>query len=932
MAKDKNPDDFSFASGANATFIDSLYRKYQEDPASVDPSWRYFFKGYDFSSRIGGAVATTGGEGVNKHEARVEAFINLYRRLGHLSADLNPLAPTTELKDFMLPEAHGLGDVDPNQLFHPANLPITGAVPFSEIKSLLQETYCGKIGADFREINSVEIVTWFQEQMESCRNRPTLPKDTKISILSKLIRAENFEKFLQDRFLGQKRFSAEGLESLIPLLDIVTTEASREKVEEICMGMAHRGRLNVLANYMGKPYELMLKEFEGSDTITHDIDGDVKYHMGFASYVKTFGEEKVRVYLSPNPSHLEAVNPVVEGFARARQRLIHDDERTRLMPILIHGDASFVGQGIVAETLNLSELHAYSTGGTIHIITNNQVGFTTDPEEGRSCDYSSDIAKMVRAPVLHVNADDPEAVAWTAILATAYRQKFHKDVVIDLVGYRRHGHNETDEPSFTQPLMYKIIKSHPSVLKQYEERLVAEGVIEANYVEHKSAEFRDHLQDCLDRVRKGNLEILTTIPKELENSLKIIKADENQMLKPAVTKVSKEILTQIAHDITTFPKDFVPHPKIKKLFDSRQAMMKEDKIDWGMAELLAYGSLAKQGRHVRLSGQDCRRGTFSHRHAVTKDYETGKSLFILHQIAKPRELVDVINSPLSEQGVLGFEFGYSVADRDALVLWEAQFGDFNNGAQIIIDQFLSASEAKWKQASGLVLLLPHGHEGMGPEHSSARPERFLQLCGNSNMQLANLTTPGQLFHALRRQLARDFRKPLIIMSPKSLLRHPKVVCTLKDLTNGEFQEIIDDTDITKPEDVQRVVFCSGKIYYDLMETRKEFEQVAGSTAIIRIEQLYPFAHKRFEEILTNYSNAKTVVWSQEEPANMGAWTYVQTRIRKHLSAGQEFVYSGRKEAGTTAEGSVKSHAKEQQRILHDTLGLASPIKKEATSS
>jgi 2-oxoglutarate dehydrogenase E1 component len=547
-------------------------------------------------------------------------------------------------------------------------------------------------------------------------------------------------------------------------------------VEEIEMGMAHRGRLNVLANFMGKPYELMIKEFEGSEIETYGIDGDVKYHKGFASVIETMSGDKVRAYLSPNPSHLEAVNPVVEGFTRARQRMLGDAEGDKVLPVLIHGDAAFIGQGLVAETLNLSELNSYRTGGTVHIISNNQVGFTTDPEDGRSCRYASDIAKIVRAPVFHVNADDPEAVVWAARLATDYRQKFKKDVVIDLIGYRRHGHNETDEPNFTQPVMYQTIRNHPTVLTQFGERLAQEGVMTADAVAAEMKNFRDMLQTCMEKVRAGQVKILPTVPRELENSTKHVKATEEDLFRPADTGIKEAVVKQIVGNVTKVPAGFKPNPKIERLLKSRQEMAEgEGNIDWGLAELLAYGSLALEGKHVRLSGQDCKRGTFSHRHAVIRDFETGRSLELLNQLGQGQAQVEVINSPLSEQGVMGFEFGYSVADRDALVLWEAQFGDFANGAQIIIDQFLAASEAKWKQACGLVLLLPHGYEGMGPEHSSARPERFLQLCGDNNIQVANLTTPAQLFHILRRQLHRPFRKPLVIMTPKSLLRHPAVV-------------------------------------------------------------------------------------------------------------------------------------------------------------
>lgn len=923
---------FTFANAANAKFIQDTYEQYLNDPSSVDASWKMFFEGYEFATSQGleGSARGAGGGQPVEFEARVEAFINLYRRLGHLNADLNPLQPSPALASNLQPSAHGLAQVTNDQQFHPANLPVQGPLRFQDIWDLLKDTYCRKIGADFREINAVEPIVWLQEQMESVRNRPSFTKAEKLRAFDKLVRAEGFERFLQDRFLGQKRFSVEGLDALVPLMDLIASEAVSQNVEELNIGMAHRGRLNTLTNFMGKPFELMFKEFEDSEYHSFDIDGDVKYHKGFASNIPTLNGKSVRAYLSPNPSHLEVVNPVVEGFARARQNMLNDKDRQRVLPILIHGDASFIGQGLVAETLNLSELESYKTGGTIHIITNNQVGFTTNPDESRSCTYSSDIAKMVRAPVFHVNADDPEAVLWTGRLAFAYRQKFKKDVVIDLVGYRRHGHNETDEPGYTQPQMYNIIRTHPTVLKKYGDQLVSEGVLTAAEVEAKIADFRKFLQDSLDRVRKGNLEILVTIPKELEPSMRYVKATPEDLFKKVKTGVAAKTLSAVADKFTTVPKGFTPHPKIEKLLQQRQKMLEGDgSIDWGMAELLAYGSLAVEGKPVRLSGQDCRRGTFSHRHAVIVDYENGKSLNLLGQLSPDQAEVEIINSPLSEQGVMGFEFGFSVANRDALVMWEAQFGDFVNGAQIIIDQFLVSCEAKWKQNCGLVLMLPHGHEGMGPEHSSGRPERFLQLCGNWNIQVANVTTPAQFFHILRRQLMREFRKPLVIMTPKSLLRHPKVVSTTKELSQGQFTEVINDQTITQAKAVERVLFCTGKIFYDLDKARED----AGvkNTAIVRIEQLYPFAQDEVAAILKQYGQAKKICWVQEEPVNMGAWTYMRPILEELLGEDKKLEYVGRKGAGTPAEGSQSQHKREQERIVQEALGLTQAIKSKKES-
>jgi 2-oxoglutarate dehydrogenase E1 component len=916
---------FSFANGTNVKFLESLYQEYLRNPESLDASWKQFFEGYEFA--MSGAGVMAGAK--DDTEAKVENFINLYRRLGHLAAHLNPLMDRPPLDSFLLPQNNGLGHVSDDTVFHPATLPVKGPVSFGEVKSFLLETYCSAIGADFRDTTDFDTVEWLQAQMEACRNKPPVEASTRLRILKKLTEAEGFEKFLQDRYLGQKRFSIEGLDTMIVLLDIVADEAARAQLDELSLGMAHRGRLNVLCNFMGKPYEMMIKEFEGSEIETYGIDGDVKYHKGFASIIDTLSGGKIRAYLSPNPSHLEAVNPVVEGFARARQRMSGDKTYSQVMPILIHGDASFMGQGLVAETLNLSELDAYRTGGTVHIIANNQVGFTTDPDEGRSSRYASGIAKMLRCPVLHVNADDPEAVVWAAKLSVAYRQKFKKDVVIDLIGYRRHGHNETDEPSFTQPQMYRTIKNHPTVLAQYGQKLIGAGLLDETAVAAEMKNFRDHLQSCMEKVRAGGVKILATVPREFESSTRMVKATEEDIFRPAQTAVKLGTIQQIVAATTQVPEGFKVNPKIERLLKSRQDMVQgEGAVDWGLAEFLAYGSLALEGKHVRLSGQDCRRGTFSHRHAVIRDFETGRPLPLLNQLGGQQAEVEVINSPLSEQGVMGFEFGYSVADRDSLVLWEAQFGDFGNGAQIIIDQFLAASEAKWKQACSLVLLLPHGYEGMGPEHSSARPERFLQLCGDNNIQVANLTNPAQLFHILRRQLHRPFRKPLVIMTPKSLLRHPLCVSRVKDFTDGYFLEVLDDASVKAKGKVKRLLFCTGKIFYELDKERQDMG-VTDRVALIRIEQLYPFAEQQVEKIRAQYSEAQEIFWVQEEPANMGAWTFIRHRLENLFGSVQ---YCGRRDAGTTAEGYTKVHEKEQKRILQEALTLNEKTEKKAKKS
>ena len=930
---------FSFATATNVAFLERMYAAYKQDPNSVDVTWQQFFAGYDFAAAgdplVGGGSAPSSGgtTPAEDHDtAKVEAFINAYRRLGHLSAHLNPLASAPGIASDMLPAAHGLQTVSPVRLFHPANLP-ERAMTFPDINALLSSTYCGRIGADFREVNDITTVTWLQDQMEGCRNKPTLSVQEKKQILRKLAQAEGFEQFLGRRYIGTKRFSLEGLDTLIPLLELVAADGVKLGVEEICLGMAHRGRLNVLVNFLGKSYELMLNQFEGTEYNPYDIDGDVKYHMGFASEVGTMNGDRIRLYLSPNPSHLEVVNPVVEGFARARQRLLGDSERRRVLPILMHGDASFVGQGTVAETLNLSQLTGYTTGGTLHIITNNQIGFTTEPTESRSTNYSSDIAKMIRAPVLHVNADDPEAVNWCGRLAMAFRQKFQRDIIIDLIGYRRHGHNEGDEPAFTQPVMYRNIAAHPTVFKSYGDKLVAEGVLTVADVEKEATEFRDVMQAAYDAVHGKKTPQIPApiIPASLQKSLPYKKASREDVARPVETGVAAAQLRDIVQKVTKVPAGFTPHPKLARLLENRQKMVEgKGAVDWGLGELLALSTLALEGHHVRFTGQDAQRGTFTSRHAVYTDFETNQRYEPLNHLSAKQGAVHVINSPLSEQGCLGFEFGYSVADPEGFVAWEAQFGDFANGAQIVIDQFLSASEAKWKQTCSLVLLLPHGHEGQGPEHSSARPERFLQLCGNLNIQVVIPSTPAQHYHALRRQLHREFRKPLVVMTPKSLLRDPLCVSPLADFEGSRFQEVLDDATAVKDK-AERVVFCSGKIYYDLIKARTEQKEYVG-VPIIRLEQLYPFPYGQMEALLGSYPHLNEIIWAQEEPQNMGGWNFVRGRLLEVLRPNQKLSYSGRKNSGTPAEGSAKAHELEQKRIIQDALARASGLVLKASAT
>lgn len=907
----------SFASGTNTKFLESLYEEYMRDSNNLDSSWQCFFQGYEMALGSRHSLKDAPWSGEDRREsAHVEAMINAFRRLGYLSANLDPIADPPEIPTNMSPQAHGLKDIDPERKFLPSNFG-QGEMSFATIWKKLLATYCGTIGPDYRDINNVEAITWLQERMEACDNSPQLETHVKKHILVKLSQAEGFEKFLHTRYLGQKRFSIEGLEVLVPLLDIIAAEAARSGVEEVCMGMAHRGRLNVLANVMQKPYRKMLLEFEGTEFNPFDIDGDVKYHLGYANEIETVFGDRIRMFLSPNPSHLEAVNPLVEGFCYARQERFGG--AGKIMPILLHGDAAFIGQGIVSEVLNLSQLRNYGTGGTIHIITNNKIGFTSSPEESCSCSFNSDISKMVRAPVLHVNADDPEAVVWVGKLATAYRKRFSSDIVIDLIGYRRHGHNETDEPAFTQPLLYKKIARHPGVLSLYVDQLHAAKTLSVEETSSYAKSVRTRLDEAQKAIRaKGYHSHPMQVPEKFQEIFAYRKPSRQDIIASVRTAVSDESLAEVAGKLTQLPDNFVAHPKINRLLQNRRKQI--DKIDWGFAELLAFGTLAKEGVRVRLSGQDCKRGTFSSRHGVLVDYETGQehSIFAKEGWAP----VDIINSPLTEQGCLGFEFGYSTACNSTLVLWEAQFGDFANGAQIIIDQFIVASEAKWQQTSSLVLLLPHGYEGMGPEHSSARPERFLQACGNLNIQVCNFTTPAQYFHALRRQMLRSFRKPLIVMTPKSLLRHPELISSRSDFIDSQFEEVLDDAKVSDPASAERILMCTGKIYFDL-EARRRASSELANMPIVRIEQLYPFPYEKLDQVFRRYPRVKEVVWVQEEPANMGAWTFVNFRIPRIASLNKEasVIYVGRKGSGSTAEGSAKAHQVEQKRIIDEAFSL-----------
>ncbi len=843
-------------------------------------------------------------------EAAVLQMINAYRVRGHLLADLDPLEYEVKRHPELDPAFYGLTIWDLDREFICGGLCGKLTAKLRDILDTLRETYCGKLGPEYMHISETVQKKWLQDRMEPSRNHQSLDLPAKRRILMKLNDAEAFEKFLHTKYVGHKRFSLEGAETVIPLLDYVFNEATQDGVTEAVIGMAHRGRLNVLANILGKSYEKIFHEFEGDvDPNTTQGSGDVKYHLGADGVHQTPDGSHMKLTLASNPSHLEAVDPIVEGMVHAKQKLIGDNKRAWVLPVLIHGDAAFAGQGVVAETLNLSQLPGYRTGGTIHLVINNQIGFTTGPESARSSVYATDVAKMVQAPIFHVNGDDPEACIRAVKLAYDFRQQFHKDVVIDMLCYRRHGHNEGDEPSLTQPKMYKSIKEHRSVRKIYTETLLRKGDIDPKEAESWLDNFQTKLQEAFDRTREDN-----EPPSSNEHAA--LWTDEEitgfQNHPSPDTSVPRSGLDVVGQALTTIPADLSLHPKLKPIIARRKAMAEgREPIDWAFAEMLAFGTVITDGYRVRLSGQDSGRGTFSSRHAILFDHLTGKGYVPLNALGgAPTIDFAVYDSLLSEYGVLGFEYGYSVADPGALVLWEAQFGDFVNGAQIIIDQFISSAEEKWGQHSGLVLLLPHGYEGQGPEHSSARLERFLTLCAEGNMQVVYPTTPAQHFHALRRQMKNDPRKPLIVMTPKSLLRHPQATSSIDDLTTGRFEPVLSDA-ASDPANVKRIVLTTGKVYYDLRTAR---EKANANVPLIRLEQLYPFPQSMLAEAFNLYPNATEIVWTQDEPRNMGAWPFLHERLAA-LAGNRTLRYIGRPISASPATGSHHRHEEQQQALV-----------------
>ncbi|MFT5724333.1 MAG: 2-oxoglutarate dehydrogenase E1 component [Bacteroidia bacterium] len=900
----------TYLSNADVDAIDDLYLQYQKDPESVEFGWKKFFEGFDLAYNKTGTGTDVVSEDMLK-EINVLRLINEgYRTRGHFFTRTNPVrerrkyAPTLDIKNF------GLVEADLDKSFNAGVEIGIGPAKLKDIISHLEKTYCESIGVEYMYMPDPEKKEWLRAKMEGQKNQPKLAIEQKRLILEKLNQAAVFENFLHTKYVGQKRFSLEGLETLVPALDAAIEFGAANGVDEYVIGMAHRGRLNVLANILNKSYEEIFKEFEGNAYEDGIFEGDVKYHIGFASEVKTSLGKTVKVSLSPNPSHLESVDPVVEGVSRAKLDRLYANDVSKLVPILIHGDASISGQGIVYETIQMAGLDAYKTGGTLHIVTNNQIGFTTNYIDGRTSIYCTDVAKTTKCPVFHVNGDDAEAIVYVMQLAMEYRQRYNTDVFVDLLGYRKYGHNEADEPRFTQPKLYKKIAKHKNPREIYAEKLTAAGSVEATMAKTMEVEFKSLLQEKLDFVRDHEAQYAADMNNHNWKDLR--KAEASDFYSSPKTGISKTKFEKLAKAITEIPEGFLAFRKIEKLFADRADMIKTKRYDWAMGELMAYASLLDEKHVVRMSGQDCERGTFSHRHAVIKGVESENEYYPLRNIGADQGQFYIYNSHLSEFAVLGFEYGYAMNSPQALTIWEAQFGDFVNGAQVIIDQYIASGETKWKRFNGLVMLLPHGHEGQGPEHTSARPERFLQLCANKNMQVINPTTPANMFHALRRQLKREFRVPLIVMSPKSLLRHPLCTSALEDFTGGRFLEIMDDT-YTEASKVKRVLMCTGKVYYDLR--KKQQSEKRKDVAIVRLEQIYPLAENQLEVLAKKYANAEWK-WVQEEPKNMGAWTHL---LRYDLPFDLKVI--SRRSSSSPSTGYANVHLEEQVKLVEMSFDL-----------
>ncbi len=912
-------DKYSYLSNVDSAWLDDLYQQYLKDPASVETGWARFFEGYQFakalheepqahgaSTVVEKAASAAGGNERFQKEFRVLELINAYRTRGHLFTDTNPVrerrkyTPTLALDNFQL------SDADLDTVFTAGNEVGIGPSKLREIVALLDQTYCASIGVEFNYIRNPEKIKWLVERMEGTRNTPSFTLEQKKDILEKLNEAVVFEKFLGKKFIGAKRFSIEGAEALIPALDTVIEHGAELGITEYVIGMAHRGRLNVLANTMRKSYDAIFSEFDGKDYEDALVEGDVKYHMGYSSVITANTGKEVRLTLAPNPSHLEAVGPVMQGISRAI--IEHDDHfaKGRTAPIIIHGDAAVAGQGVVYEVVQMAGLKAFEVGGTIHIVVNNQVGFTTNYIDARTSTYCTDVAKTTLCPVFHVNGDDAEAVAYTVKLAMDYRQRFGTDIWVDILCYRKHGHNEGDEPKFTQPLLYKAIAAHADPREIYTQKLIDSGVEGAREMaEEMERSFSEMLDARLTEAKQVRVGSISNFMAERWKGFK--RAQESDFASSPMTGVKKEMLRMIGEKLTVIPEGMKFFSKLEKILNDRRKMMADETLDWGMAELLAYGSLLVEGHPVRFTGQDVERGTFSHRHAVVRLEDSEEEFIHLKHIQEGQALLQIYNSLLSEYAVLGYEYGYALTNPEVLTIWEAQFGDFVNGAQIILDQYLCCAEEKWNTQNGIVLLLPHGYEGQGAEHSSARMERFLSSCADGNMVVVNCTTPANFFHALRRQLAWNFRKPLVVFTPKSLLRHPRCVSKLDHLATGGFQELIDDVEV-EPEQVRTIVFTQGKIHYDLAEHREK--NGIRDTALVRIEQLHPLPADQLRAVIAKYAKAERYLWVQEEPLNMGAWSYLAmnfTEIKWEVIA--------RPASGAPATGSSKRSANQQIAII-----------------
>lgn len=905
-------DKYSYISNADVGYVDQLYQNYKQDPASVDLTWQKFFEGYDFSAQRYGENGHGTEDSLSIKETQVRNLIFVYRSFGHLASKTNPVRERRNHNVNFDHKGVGLTDADLDTEFDVASEIGMPRATLRKIIEKLKTVFLGPIGFEYNFIRNDEIRQWFIQKVERDYYNYIPSSEEKKRILAKLNEAVVFENFLHTKFLGQKRFSLEGGENTIPALQTIINKAAELDVKEVVIGMAHRGRLNVLSNILGKTYEQIFTEFEGN--VSPDLtmgDGDVKYHLGYASHITSPSGKKIYVKLTPNPSHLEAVDPLVIGYTRGQIDDEYKGELKKGMAILIHGDAAVAGQGIVYEVIQMSGLPGYTTGGTIHFVINNQVGFTTDFDDARTSIYCTDIAKIVDAPVLHVNGDDAEAVNLCATLAVEYRQKFGKDIFIDLLCYRRHGHNESDEPKFTQPKLYNLIAKHPNPREIYVKKLIERGDMDGTSSEELDKSFRNQLQDRLNEVKQKPLPYK---PQKIEAEWeKLRRATPEDFDQSPNTGIKQSVIDKVGKALITIPEGFKPIKQIEKLLKDRQSAFFEEKVlGWAEAELLAYGSLLVEGTPVRMSGQDVKRGTFSHRHAYFFDMNTNAPYCGLDNIDKGQQKFYIYNSLLSEFGVLGFEYGYSMSSPHALVIWEAQFGDFVNGAQVMIDQFISSAESKWQRMNGLVMLLPHGYEGQGPEHSSCRPERFLNLSAEYNMVVANPTTPANFFHLMRRQVTWPFRKPCVVLSPKSLLRHPAVISPMKDFTDGIFNEVIDDVNTTA-KDVKRVVLCSGKIYYDLLEVQQK--KKIKDAAVIRLEQLHPFPQKQLNNVLKKYKGAK-LLWVQEEPQNMGALSYIHRMMPK-----QDIEYVSRKASASPATGYSKVHKAEQEKIINKAFGI-----------